>query len=136
MLTDGSITGADGDSPLCFPGSTYGEYYIVIRHRNHLPIMSATTVVMDSSVVEYDFRPAATRSYGLGAVQLPGGKFGMAAGYLNRTRGIGATDLARVRQSMSPGPAYLDADCDMDGAVTTTDLMLTRNNIGRLAVIR
>jgi hypothetical protein len=97
--------------------------------------MSAVAVAMDSVAVDYDFRTSASQSYGGSATLLSCGKFAMIAGSVDRNRGIGATDLARVRQAMSSGPAYLDADCNMDGTVTASDLALTRGNIGRMAGI-
>ncbi|MDX1702139.1 MAG: LamG domain-containing protein, partial [Melioribacteraceae bacterium] len=44
LKKDGSIVDLDGISQLQFPIDP-GEYYIVIEHRNHLPIMSATKIV-------------------------------------------------------------------------------------------
>jgi hypothetical protein len=135
ILHDGTITDVDGSSPLSFPGLGDGSYYIVIRHRNHLPVMCAQPVAMDSSLVEYDFRTAGTQVYGGTTTLLPSGKFAMVAGNVNRRHGIGAIDLARVRQSMSIGLVYLEDDCNLDGVVTAADLMIIRNNIGRLTLI-
>ncbi len=136
LLRDGTVAGTDGTSPLRFNGMPAGNYYIVVRHRNHLTSMSALAVALDTVAFEYDFRGAAMQSYGGDAVLLSCGKFGMIGGSVDRDRGIGATDLARVRQAMTSGPGYLDADCNMDGTVTATDLALPRGNIGRLAGIR
>ena len=135
VMRNGAVTEIDGISPLRFEGLTSGNYYIVVRHRNHLPSMSAVPIAMDSAAVTYDFRSAASQSYGGSAVSLTCGKFAMIGGSVDRNRGIGATDLARVRQAMPSGPAYLDADCNMDGTVTASDLSLTRGNIGRVAGI-
>jgi lysophospholipase L1-like esterase len=45
LKTDGSIVDLDGSSPLAFPTFS-GEYYIVIEHRNHLPIMSPGKILL------------------------------------------------------------------------------------------
>lgn len=42
ILNDGSIIGADASSPLLL--NDFGNYYIVLHHRNHLPIISSEKV--------------------------------------------------------------------------------------------
>ena len=44
LKSDGSIVDLDGLSQVKFKGIVPGSYYIVIKHRNHLPIMSANPV--------------------------------------------------------------------------------------------
>jgi GDSL-like Lipase/Acylhydrolase len=43
IKTDGTLVDLDGESPLAFVVDQ-GSYYVVVEHRNHLPIMSATKV--------------------------------------------------------------------------------------------
>ena len=44
LKSDGSVVDLDGSSQVKFKGIVPGNYYIVVRHRNHLPIMSANPV--------------------------------------------------------------------------------------------
>ncbi|MDX1701768.1 MAG: hypothetical protein R3250_14165, partial [Melioribacteraceae bacterium] len=44
ILSDGTIVDHNGTSPLNF--YNFGEYYVVLHHRNHLPIMSAGKLVL------------------------------------------------------------------------------------------
>jgi len=71
IKSDGTIVGLDGVSPLRF-GVSGGDYYVVIYHRNHLAVMSATTVTLsNASVASYDFTTGSDKFYGTGgAVQL------------------------------------------------------------------
>jgi len=48
------------------------DYYLVIKHRNHLSVMSATTINLNnSSPVFYDFTTGSDKFYGSnGAIQL------------------------------------------------------------------
>ncbi len=48
MLRDGSIVSEDGDSILIFPGVLEGDYYVAVRHRNHLGMMTDSTVYLTS----------------------------------------------------------------------------------------
>jgi lysophospholipase L1-like esterase len=43
LKTDGSIVDLDGSSPLAFVVDV-GDYYVVVEHRNHLPVMSVIKV--------------------------------------------------------------------------------------------
>ena len=64
LKSDGSIVGIDGINPLSFPARDIGDYYIVVRHRNHLAIMSAAAQPLSSTSVLYDFTSAVDKSYG------------------------------------------------------------------------
>lgn len=45
LLSDGSIVDLDGSSPIAF-AAEMGNYYVVVEHRNHLPIMSSQKVLL------------------------------------------------------------------------------------------
>ncbi len=68
---DGSVVGLDGVSPLLF-GVPTGDYYIIVKHRNHLPIMSASLVPMSNATpATYDFTTGSDKYWGTdGAKQL------------------------------------------------------------------
>ncbi|WP_420572892.1 hemagglutinin protein [Kordia sp.] len=51
---DGDVVGIDGISDLKF-NIPSGNYYVAIKHRNHLGIMTASTVALSSSVEIVDF---------------------------------------------------------------------------------
>jgi hypothetical protein len=131
LLKNGTVTATDGISPLYFPTVPFGSYYVVVRHRNHLTVMSAAPVKLDSVTAIYDFTTSASQYFGAGAAALPGGRFGMVAGDADRNRGIGGTDLAFIRLILGPSPVYGAADVDLNGIVGMEDLLLTRTNIGR-----
>lgn len=128
VLKDGSVVGTDGASPLAFPLLESGSYYIVVRHRNHLAIMSATSQALNSISTLYDFTTAATKAYSLNytlnppMATLAGGKFGLwggNAGLNNWVRYGGPNNdptavLAAVGTSVVYG--YLQADVNMNGA--------------------
>ena len=71
IKSDGTVVGPDGTSPLRF-GVKDGNYYIIVSHRNHLPIMSANPVALsNASVASYDFTTGSDKYYGTGgAIQL------------------------------------------------------------------
>jgi len=67
LRNDGMIVGDDGTSKISL-NEPAGDYYIVVKHRNHLPIMSANKVTLPNSTT-YDFTTSASQSYGTGGVK-------------------------------------------------------------------
>lgn len=76
LRRDGDIVNAtDGTSALTF-GVAAGNYFVAVRHRNHLGVMTSTTRALSGTATIVDFRSAGTLTYGTnartsnGAVQL------------------------------------------------------------------
>lgn len=65
---DGDVVGLNGNSPINAPLSV-GSYYVALRHRNHLGIMTASArpLTGDASATTVDFRMASTATYGISA---------------------------------------------------------------------
>ena len=63
---DGDIVDVDGSSPVNFDIAA-GNYHVVVRHRNHLGVMSASTVAIGGTPGTCDLRATATGTYGSGA---------------------------------------------------------------------
>ena len=60
IKSDGTIVDIDGTSPVTFTGLPAGNYYMVVRHRNHLAIMTAAAIPLSSSSELYNFTTAQT----------------------------------------------------------------------------
>lgn len=56
---DGDIVDVDGVSPVLLPVKA-GNYYVLIRHRNHLSVMSAVPLTLTSTPTLFDTRSPAT----------------------------------------------------------------------------
>ena len=67
LLSDGSIVDLDGVSSVKFPTVTPGDYYVVIRHRNHLAVMTANPITLSYSPVLYDFTIGTAQAFGTNA---------------------------------------------------------------------
>jgi hypothetical protein len=127
ILSTGHIVATDGTSPLTFWTATPGNnYYITVYHRNHLGIMSASSVSMpcSSSATSYDFTTAQSQAYNNGnnpMIQISTGVYGMIAGDANGNGFVGSSDviLWRFYQGYFD---YLGADANMSGFVNSTDL--------------
>jgi hypothetical protein len=144
VRVDGKIVDLNGIDNVSFRGVANGNYYIVIRHRNHLGVRSATTRALDgalgaSSATLYDFRTGQSQAYQDPAVlalpspnnnpamkALTGGLFAMWGGNVNgnntvRFGGLN-NDFAALVGALGGNQAavlslYSPADVNMDGVV-------------------
>ncbi|MCE7992668.1 MAG: hypothetical protein HEP71_11840 [Roseivirga sp.] len=131
LMSNGSIKATDGSSNLSISlsGNSGADFYVVIYHRNHLPIMSATTVSASSDVYTIDFTSSSAATYQSTSalVSLSGGKFGMPAGDTNGDGLINTTDLSTWRGHNGAVFNYGSsgiADFNLDGVINAID----RNN--------
>ena len=126
LKSDGTIVDINGLSAVRFFELPASEYYIVVRHRNHLTIMSSNPISLSGTTPLYDFTTAQTQAYGLNPMRyLDVGVFGTFAADANADGSLNATDL-NVYWLPQNGTAYdyltKTADFNLDGSINATDL--------------
>ena len=85
LQRDGDVVDIDGVSPVDFHGVAADDYFVVVRHRNHLGVCTAAAVSLSENTAAVDFTDAATGTWGVNAQKdLGGGKSGMWAGDVNQ----------------------------------------------------
>lgn len=98
LLSNGDIVDSSYTSPLSFFNAPSGNYYVVIRHRNHLGVMSANPVDFSTGTGTIDFTQSSTVTYGTHARKdLGGGVMALWAGNVNADQ--------TIRHSASPSDA-------------------------------
>ena len=63
---DGNVVDLNGTSPVSF-GVAPGNYYVAVRHRNHLACMTSAAVALSGTPATVDFTAAATGTFGTNA---------------------------------------------------------------------
>lgn len=107
-----------------------GNYYIVVKHRNHLETWSSTAPSFATgSTSNYDFTTAATKAYGsnmkqVGSVWVLYGGDGNADGFVN------PDDYILFRQQFGRD-GYKGSDYNGDGFVDGYDLPIIYSNFGK-----
>jgi hypothetical protein len=129
LRKDGRIVADNGITPIITMDVSTDFYYIVIKHRNHLAVMSTgSNQLSNISSTLYDFTSDASQFYGGGAKELePGsGVWGMYGGNAdNSDQDIFASDLAAIKVDFLLGLFGYDlTDVDMDGDVFASDYAL------------
>ncbi|HUF08829.1 MAG TPA: sialidase family protein [Rhodothermales bacterium] len=131
LLQDGSVVGLDGDT-LRFPGVTPDAYHVVFRHRNHLAVMTATTLDFAAGPVTVDLRTSLAGAYTSGGnamKSLGGGLFGMFASDGSIDGQITAPDFNLWNAATTAGvTGYVMPDYNLDGIVTAPDFNLWNAN--------
>jgi alpha-amylase len=147
---DGDIVDMNGISPVQFATAVPDAYYLVIRHRNHLGIRTASVMTFVDAALAYDFtfsqgscyqNPAITTN--AAQATLTGGKFGLWSGNTNANtflkyngsandRALILTKLGGVPTDILPG--YYLEDVNLDGVVkyngSANDRAIILSNLG------
>ena len=133
LKKDGSIVALDGVSPPDIGNPTVSNnLYAVIRHRNHIAVMSATGLTLTGNTYSYDFSTAVTQAYGgaAGYKQIGTGGFGMVAGDIDSDGSLYNSDFLQWRINSGTINAYNNSDLDFDNSVYNSDFTLWRINSG------
>ncbi len=151
LQRDGDLVETDGVTPVNMAGFAPGNYFISVRHRNHLGVRSAGTLALAKTTsTAYDFTNNLANAFvGNPAVANPAmatinpGVFGLYGGNANvdrNTRKTGSASindysllLTGVSAAAAPGPTgvYRREDFNMDGNIRKTGSPLT-NDYSRL----
>ncbi|HUF09652.1 MAG TPA: choice-of-anchor B family protein [Rhodothermales bacterium] len=129
LLRDGRIVAAGGET-LRFDGALAGSYWVVVRHRNHLAVMSSGPVDLSSGSGAWDFTDSDAKAFGSNPMKgLGGGRFGMFASDGSIDGNVTAPDFNLWNAATTAGAAgYELADFNLDGQVTAPDFNLWNAN--------
>ncbi|RMI09326.1 MAG: hypothetical protein D6681_07215, partial [Calditrichaeota bacterium] len=126
LRNDGKVVDLDGASPVSF-NLAAGDYYLVLYHRNHLAIMSATPQPVHKSSDLYDFTTAQTRAYGTNPMrEVAPGVFALRSGDGDGDGDVDAADKNLIwRPNNGTTWSYSKrADFNLDGGIDALDLNL------------
>jgi len=123
LLSDGSIVDVDGNHSLPFYYTTGIDYYIVISHRNHLDIMTATGKAFgDTEGEATDINLSVAGSvYGNGFKEVETDVYAMYAGDANDNGQVQNDDLYDYWSNQVGQGGYLEADFNLNGQVQNDD---------------
>ena len=129
---DGIIVEPDGSTAsLGIPLVNTGNYYIIVKARNHSAVMSVGLLNLkkDSSSL-WNFTISADASFGSGSTkEMETDVWAVWAGDVNRDGEITTEDYTLWYNSARTGESgFLDTDINMDGQVTTSDYTIWYNN--------
>jgi hypothetical protein len=125
-----AFLGADGTANSSFGYAPNGNYFIVVKHRNHLVTWSSITPMFQTGqTVNYDFTTASNKAYGnnmkqVGSVWVLYGGDGNADGYVD------PSDYAYYKTQFGYD-GYKQCDFNGDNFVDGYDLPILYSNFGK-----
>ena len=124
LRSDGRIMEPDGTLGITFKNILYGSYYIAVRHRNHLAVMSSSPVLFSPDNDLYDFTTSLSKAFGQeGMIQdASSGVFMMYSGDGNGNGVIDDNDRSGVWSEQNGSMGYLNGDFNLDSGVTAKDV--------------
>jgi hypothetical protein len=122
LLRDGSIVETDGVTHIQFKGAIIEQLFAVVRHRNHIGIISANPLTDMGGVYTYDFTTSIDQVYGGGAgyKSIVPGIYGMAGGDSDASGSVDMADKI-LWESSSGANGYFPSDLNFDGQVNNPD---------------
>jgi hypothetical protein len=137
LLNNGTVVDIDGVTPLSFDIAKQGASFIVIRHRNHLGVLSnsipsnaAGSFANDYSVLANSYKVSGAPSDPMVLLSGGGGKYGLWAGDANKNGVVNSTDVSAVKLAIaSSSTGYLLTDVNLSNSVNSTDVSLAKNTI-------
>ncbi len=133
LQRDGDVVDMDGVSPVNFANISADDYYLVVKHRNHLGVMSAAPVALSGTPAIVDFTNNLSLTFGEnnGIAALGDGNLGLYSGDFNQNGQVQNTDFTFLIPTLGTA-GYLPGDLDLNGQVQNTDLQLKLlPNIGK-----
>lgn len=121
LREDGKIVYLDGTPGIRFVKEITEDLFVVIRHRNHLPVLSANALVLSNGEYAYDFSSSGAYG-GTDAMKVMGnGSFVMIAGDMKGDGVIDINDKMVSWDNHVGTTGYLSSDLNLDGKVDNTD---------------
>ncbi|MBI3258336.1 MAG: hypothetical protein HYZ54_02475 [Ignavibacteriae bacterium] len=139
IRSDGMLVDLDGKSPVALPLSSPDSFYVVVRHRNHLAVMTSSPVLLrlkSDSQTGLETLDMTNETIILGGAEAlkaialrPDNSiiYGMPAGDYNTDGIIDNVDYDRI-WSWRDYEGYWNEDTDLNGIVTTRDFNISWNN--------
>jgi hypothetical protein len=124
LRRDGAVVDVDGTSSLLF-NALPDNYYIAVRHRNHLAFRLNTPMALSVNSTPIDFTDPSVNTGGLYSRKTVGSIQAMYAGDANHDGSIDALDRnAYLRPQFGMVGANKEADFNLDASVDALDLNL------------
>ena len=128
---NGTIVDTSGTGAVTFDNVNTGNYRVVIYHRNHLSVMSATLLALSPTSTLYNFASSSTQAHGSEPMkQLETGVWGLYGGDGNKSAIVTAADANLVFGAINQ-PGYNINDSNLSGIVTAADANTVFGNLNK-----
>jgi len=136
VKADGSIVDLDGTSlPDIGNPTVTNNLYVVVRHRNHIAVMSANGMILTGGTTYvYDFSTSLSQAFngsaGYKELGASSGIFGMVSGDADATGDVSVIDFDVWATDFGQTSVYLQTDIDLDSEISVIDFDKWATNFG------
>ncbi|MBN2174188.1 MAG: hypothetical protein JW731_08655 [Bacteroidales bacterium] len=123
LMSDGSVADTDGTTKLLFEQTIVNQLFLIIRHRNHLDVLSANPLTETGGTYFYNFSTGEDKAFGgnFGFKDLGGGFWGMVSGDANADGLLDENDGIESWNMESGESGYLNSDVNLNGQSNNQD---------------
>lgn len=133
----GNLMDTDGTMGVSFNGfSPTNTYHILLRHRNHLAVVSSSPLSANNSLPHDFTNPALVLGGTSQLSNLGDGRYGLCVGDLDGSGIISVADFNGYITNLATMHTYTPADFDLDGQVTVSDFNQYLPNVSKIGVWR
>jgi hypothetical protein len=136
LQADGDVVDVDGVSPVMFLDAMAGDYFVGVKHRNHLGIRTPVALTLAGSTVsQHDFSSGLGQAFddpgvsGNDAMNPVAGTYCIWRCNASSDRFINILDVIFVKNESNPIKfnVYQREDINLDGFVNILDFIVTKN---------
>lgn len=118
----------NGIATITIPSIYNGNYYVVIKHRNSIAVVSNTSKSFTESTITHNFDSPA-KVYGGNLRLMPNGGYAIFCGDINQDGSINIGDINSItNDTLVFATGYMPSDANGDSKVDALDLILVDNN--------
>lgn len=136
LLSNGNIVDVNGTTQgVVFSSiAANAPYFISVKTRNHLAILSANAVTVPNTATLDLTNPTNVLGGAAQLANMGNGVYALIAGDMDANGTITVNDFNYFQAEMSIINSYVDSDCNMDKNVTVADLNLYSPNMSKIGV--
>ncbi len=133
LQADGDVVDTDGTSVVAFPNAVAGNYFVAIRHRNHLGFRTENPIAVSATTPMLDFTNGSQVLYGISPlIALSATLNAMNGGDANMDGSIDSSDSTIWELQNGSFDDYLfNSDYNADGSVDGSDSAIWELNNGK-----
>ncbi|MGB0929798.1 MAG: hypothetical protein ACPGVB_03420 [Chitinophagales bacterium] len=133
LLSDGSVMDVSGRKGVLFEDIAPNDsYFLLVRHRNHLDVLSSIAVTLPNT---YDFTSASNQAAGNGQlVAVSENVFALKAGDVDGNGIVSIEDFNGYQTQQAFLNEYAESDLSMDGLVSVKDYNAYRLRASELGI--
>ncbi len=132
LRNDGKLMDLDGSLGVEFPGLVQGGYYVVVRHKSHIDVVSAAPVSVNAGLPLYDFTSSTAQAMGVNQQKFMNGTNTMYCGDYDGNGVNNNLDYNLWRQDNAALFLYLHYDGDGNGIINNLDYNLWERNRSKI----